>query len=73
MESLPILGAIGLIIGIYGLLRPESGRVWGSPRYVQNNTEEAIEESAELNQMVSKLIILISSLMLIYPLINGRI
>ena len=71
MESLSLLGIFGIIYGVHGLLKPESGRVWGSSKRIQNNPEEAVEDSVKFNRIVNIVVILLSLFILIYPMVNS--
>jgi hypothetical protein len=65
-----LFGVGAVILGLYGLLKPEHGRVWGSAELWEEDPQDARAYTVRMNRTVSVLIILIGLTLIVGLLIR---
>jgi len=64
MTEAVIIGIVGLLFGMHGFFRPESGRLWGKVPDADDDLEKLKDDSIQFNRIVSVFIIFISTFIL---------
>jgi hypothetical protein len=71
MGMLRFLFGVGAVfLGLYGLLNPERGRVWGSAELWEEEPQDARAYMVRMNRTVSVLIILVGLALIVGLLIR---
>lgn len=65
-----LFGVGAVLLGLYGLLNPERGRVWGSAELWEEDPQDARAYTVRMNRTVSGLIILIGLAFIVRILIG---